>query len=115
MPWQGDQFEYTRGYFRFLLETFFERQEEVRRVSRDPFRSSAMPYYDMLRALDEIALTQKQWEALYLRLCGYSSFEASASLGITDRAYRYRIRNAENIIVTFLLKNLPQNAPHGGK
>ncbi|MDD4987033.1 MAG: hypothetical protein PHQ43_14950 [Dehalococcoidales bacterium] len=101
MPWQGDQFEYTRGYIRFLLETFFERQEEVRRVSRDPFRSSAMPYYDMLCALDGVTFTKKQWEAFYMRLCGHTQFEIAAALGISRRSTRDRISSAEEKVMGF--------------
>ena len=102
MPWHGDQFDYTKGYVRLLMDTFFERREEVRRENRDPFRSGAMPYYDLLRAFDEITLTHKQWEAFGLRLCGFSYREIGQILGRDPMVIYRRIGWVEKKIIGYL-------------
>ena len=114
MPWHGDQFEYTRGYVRLLLETFLEKQEEIRRVCRDPSRNSAMPYYDMLRAIDGITFTQKQWEAFYLRLCGYTYREIGFLFGIRHQSVTDRVKGAEDKILGFLREDTCQTPPLRG-
>jgi len=111
MPWDDDQFEYTPGYVRLLIGSFFEKQEEVRTVCRDPFRASAMPYYDMLRAMDGITFTPKQWEAFYLRLCGYSYREIGFLFNVGHPRIIKRLRAVENKIIKFLQNEGDQTPP----
>lgn len=102
MPWSGDQFVYTRGYVRLCMDTFFEKQEEARRVCADPCRNSVMPYYDMLRALSGVTFTRKQLEAFNLRLCGFSYREIAQILNRDVAVIYRRIGWAEKKIIDYL-------------
>ena len=95
MSWNGDQFEYTRGYISALIKYYLPLYEAA---LKNPFSIAAVMVYDIDCALQKITLTPKQEEAFALRMNDYTYREIADELGISKQSVWERIGWAEKKI-----------------
>ena len=110
MPWYGDQFEYTRGYIKAILEYYFPLREQA---LHNPGGSAAVVIYDINQALALVKLTKRQAEALLLRMQGLTEFEIGAEFGVSHQAISYRLYGALGKIKKYFVENTCENPAAG--
>ena len=102
MPWDdatGTRYTYDA---RAVISTTTSYKALMEHAAEDPASMGACCYYDLLKALDALQVTPRQFEALCMQLTGAEDVEIGYAMGLTHVTVKQLLRRPRRAIKLYL-------------